>query len=406
MRVTNNFIYRQSSDGLEKANQRYLEINRKITEQSNIVKPSDDPIGAGAVMHYEADSKLLEQYETNATSAKNSLDYEEVSMGSLYSILDRANTLVVQAENGTRSQADLSSIAQELETLALTAADLMNAKGVDGNYIFSGANAKSPPFQIQPDGRYSFSGDEGQRYAQLSDTVSIPVSDSGKKLFQDVPVRHTFTGAVSAGAATLTASGISDQGAFDRFLTQNYDAITPANNTFSLTTVAGVPDTFSFTNAGGTVLASGTYTSGQSMTMFGMELELTGVAGSTVDVTLDAPARDNVLNQLQDVITALRDPNLPSPQRTEAFRNVSVSIANTQESIGTGRSELGARLNSVSLMSSYSAATKVSNQLAINAVAGLDIATASAELVQAEAAITASQQLFSRVTNLSLFNVL
>ena len=406
MRITNNYIYRQSVEGLAKANERYFEVNRKITEQSEIVKPSDDPVGVGQLLQYEASNLLIEQYSKNATLAKNRLEYQHASLDSLKGFLDKMSTLTIQAENSANDQVDLNAIAEELESLVFSAADLMNSKGSDGKYVFAGFDSDNPPFQKQTDGSYLFKGDEGIMQSQLSETVIIDVSNSGKELFEAARVRNDFTGAVTAGAATLVQMRVEDQGAFDTFVDANYDAITPANNRYTLTTVAGVPDTFSVADSSGTVLSSGEYVSGQPMVFLGMEVSLDGAAGSSVDLDINPPSRDNILNQMNDFIGTLRDSSLTIKDKEFAFRNASVSIKNTLETMGIGKSAIGARLNTISQVESYSSIAKITNQSAQNAISGLDLPAASAELALAQQAIDASQLLFSRVTNLSLFNVL
>ncbi len=406
MRITNNFIYRQSIEGLEKANERYLDVNRKITEQSEIVKPSDDPVGVGQLLQYEANNLLLDQYSNNATLAKNNLEYQEASLDSLKGILDRIDTLRIQAENSANDQVDLDSIAEELESLVLSSADLMNSKGADGKYVFAGFDSDTPPFQRQTDGSYIFQGDEGVVRSQLSETVIIDVSHSGKEIFEAARVRNDFTGAVTAGPATLGQVRVGDQGAFDVFVANNYDAITPINNQYTLTTVAGAPDTFNVVDSGANVVASGDYTSGQPMKFLGMEVALNGVAGSSVSLSLNPPSRDNILNQMNSFIGTLRDESLTIKEKEFAFRDAAVSIDNTLETMGIARSAIGARLNTITQVENYSATAKITNQTAQNSISGLNLPAASAELALAQQAIDASQLLFTRVTNLSLFNVL
>ncbi|MFT2110676.1 flagellar hook-associated protein FlgL [Marinomonas sp. 2405UD68-3] len=406
MRITNNFIYRQSIEGLTKANERYLDVNRKIIEQSEIVKPSDDPVGAGQLLQYEASNLLIEQYSENATFAKNRLGYQDASLASLRNILDAMDILRIEAENSAFDQSDLNSIASELESLVLSSADLMNSKGSDGKYVFAGFDSDNPPFQKQTDGSYVFRGDEGKVQSQLSETVTINVSNSGKELFESAKVRNDFAGTVTAGPATLGGVRVGDQGAFDVFVADNYDAITPANNQYTLTTAVGAPDTFSVVDSGGGVVASGNYVSGQAMKFLGMEVSLNGAAGSTVALDINPPARDNILNQMSSFINTLRDDSLTLKDKEFAFRDAFVSIRNTREAIGIGRSAIGAGLDTISQVENYSSSSKITNQSAQNAISGLDLPAASAELALAQQAIDASQLLFTRVTNLSLFNAL
>ncbi|TDO96219.1 flagellar hook-associated protein FlgL [Marinomonas balearica] len=404
MRVTNHTMYTQTAQSLLKANERYLKINEKIAEESNIVRPSDDPNGAGQVLNYQAENALNDQYEKTMTLAKNALDYEEVSLESLNTSMDSANVLLIQAQNSAYSTADLSSIADELSLIVESMADLMNSKDAGGNYIFSGSDSSSPTMSLNGSGEYVYGGNETQNKAQIADGVSIPVNDTGKKIFQDVWTRNTFSASVTAGGATLT-SLVDDQDAYNRFVDENYDAITPANNTYTLTSTVGTPNSYSFTDASGNVVDSGTYQDGNEINVNGMSFSLDS-AGATVSVTLDTPTRDNVLNELNDTISVLQDPNATDAERTAALRNATESIENTQETVGTAISEVGSRKNTISSRESYIASKEISNELAMNEIAGIDVSEAATELQSANSAISATQSLFTRLANLSLFNSL
>jgi len=52
----------------------------------------------------------------------------------------------------------------------------------------------------------------------------------------------------------------------------------------------------------------------------------------------------------------------------------------------------------------FSSANQLSNAVAQDRIGGLDVAAAATELAMKEAALSASQKVFSRISNLSLFN--
>ena len=135
-----------------------------------------------------------------------------------------------------------------------------------------------------------------------------------------------------------------------------------------------------------------------------MEFTLTGVPGSSIDFELDQPTRDNVLNQVQEAINALRDTSLTSEQRNEFIASAFTSIENTQTSMGTASSSVGARINTIDNRTEYSASKKIFNQQAQENIGGLDVYKATTELQLSESALQASQLLFQRVSSLSLFN--
>lgn len=406
MRVTSNLIFNQSALSMSKANERLLKVNEKISEQSDIVRPSDNPNGAAQVMSYGIENQHLEQYSNNMTLAKNALEYESVALGSLNDVLDEINGRMIQAVNGANSQEDLDALAGEMENLLIAAEDLMNSRDSDGKYIFAGSDSESPAFEKAPDGRYVFAGNEVQKKTQIADNITIETSDSGKKIFEEVWTRNTFTASASAGA-TLDYK-ITDQDAFDNFVEANFDAIAPpATNGFTLTTAAGAPDQFTLTNDDtGAVVATGDYRSGEPIVTDGMEFTLTGPVGSSVNMTLDTPTRDNVLNQVQGAIDALRDRSLTKAQRTEFMLSGTYSIENTQLSMGIASSAVGSRINTIDNRESHGSATEIFNTQAQESIGGLNVYKATTELQLSEAALSASQLLFGRISSLSLFNQL
>lgn len=405
MRVTSNLIYNQSMLSMSRANERYLKVQERIAEQSDIVRPSDDPNGAGQVLRLQADTKILEQYDQSMTLAKNALDYESVALESMNDVLDDINRLMIQSVNGSNAQEDLDAIADEIENLVNAAADLMNSKDSNGQYIFAGTNSNNPAFVKSPTGQYVYEGNEAQRKAQISETISVATTDSGKKIFDDVWTRNTYTSSISAGTATLETDMV-DQDAYDAFVANNYNAVNAAQNDYTLRTVAGAPDQFEFVDNLGNVLTSGEYVSGRQIVINGMGFTLTGATGSSVDVTLDTPTRDNVLNQIGNAISSLKDGTLSTSERREALQSAFTSISNTQTSIGIASSSVGARINTIDSRISFSDAKKSYNAAAQENIGGLDIYKATTELQLTESALAASQLLFTRISSLSLFNSL
>ncbi len=403
MRVSNNFIYNQSLTDLSKSNERYLQTQRRISENTDIMTASDDPVGAAQVMRYEAVNLLLDQYSENAVMAKNSLEYEEVVLDGLTDIFNRTSTLLIQAENGAYGQDDLGAISEELQMLTLAAADLMNSTDSDGNHIFSGHESTRSAFELKPDGRYEFAGDEGRKKLQISDNVTVSGADSGKTVFEDVWTRNNYTYTSLTGEGSVRTE-VADQAVFDDFLKKNYSAIDATQNMFAFTTVAGAQDTFSLANAKGEIVASGSYQSGQPIDLFGMRVTIEGVAGGTGIVSFDKPERDNVLNEMNRSIGVLLDPDSGFYEKRSALRDATVSLRNTMNSIDTARSEVGANLNTIAQVGSYGEMKSISNRVAQEEIAGLDIAEAASELAQEEAAISSSQKLFNRLSNLSLFD--
>lgn len=432
MRVTNNLIYGQATKSIGHANEKILNVQEKISAQTNIVKPSDDPVGASQILMYESNNQTLKQYDEAMKMATSNLEYQEVALDSMNDFLDKARTLFIQAQNDINTQADINAIASEITLITESMADLMNSRSADGNYIFAGTDSQSPAFIIGSDGRYQWAGNEGQKYAQISEEMTIPVTDSGKKLFQDIWTNRTFNAKIVEGDVLLTDK-VQSQADFDEFMAKKYDPENLQNNQYRLVTsytdgqepssdevnikdgqssanadyynlFNGIEADYIITNSQGEVVDSGDYKVGKPITFSGMSFIVEGEPGASVDITLMKPKRDNVLNEIRDSLVVLKNENSTQKEREEAFFSATHSINNAQQRIGEGRSDIGARLNLISDREGFSSANQLSNVIAQSREGELDMGAAATELSMKESALSASQKVFSRMSNLSLFS--
>ncbi|MCV2401500.1 flagellar hook-associated protein FlgL [Marinomonas sp. C2222] len=439
MRVTNNLIYGQSNRSISQANEKILGIQEKVSGQTGIVRPSDDPVGASQLLMYKGSTDQLRLYDDAMKMATSNLEYQEVALDSLNDSMDEAKTLFIQAQNDINTQDDLDAIVQEIGMITDSMAELMNARGADGSYVFAGTDTLGPAFVLNSNGRYEWAGNEGQKLAQISEHIKIPVTDSGKKLFQDVWTNLSFSSDVLAGNISLTAK-VKDSGDFGKFMDDHYDPENIANNAYVLTTLPilaegeefqleeliddinfgesedisemrdywrsfdGTPGTYSIKNSAGEEIASGYYKAGQPITFSGMQFIARGEPGAVVGLSLDKPRRENVLNEIKDVLDVLGNDSSTHEQKAQAFADVTASLDNAQRMVLEGRSAVGARLNTLRDREDFSSANQLSNAVARDRIGGLDVAAAATELSMKESALDASQKVFSRISNLSLFN--
>ncbi|MFG9943871.1 flagellar hook-associated protein FlgL, partial [Pseudomonas aeruginosa] len=113
--------------------------------------------------------------------------------------------IAVQAGNGGLDASDKNALATELAQREDELLNLLNSRDASGKYLFSGSQGDTQPFVRNPDGTYSYNGDEGQREVQIASSTFIAISDNGKILFES----GSNANRVSTGkdAAGLDASG-------------------------------------------------------------------------------------------------------------------------------------------------------------------------------------------------------
>lgn len=398
MRITTNMMYNRGLSSLSAAAERQNTAYEQLYTGNKFKTAGQDPSGMGQKMALTKEIDLFQQYSVNGSLLENSLGHEETILTSINEAMLSAQTLMQKSNDSALSQADRESVAKELEGLQQQMFDLMNSRNSQGEYIFGGNQSKNQPFVKDVDGNYAFQGDTGQREIQVSPTVRIPANDSGQDLFETIPTRRT----ASADTANIQVK-VSDQGQFDNFYRTRYDSAL-ASNKYTVTTVAGAPDSYQITDPGGTVLQGGEYVAGGEINFNGLTLSLDQAAGTVQEFSLDKPTNDNILNGISDFIGALRDPSLSNGDFQLRAQDAQVHLGNARQRVDTGIGSLGGRMNSLEQVMSSNTGLDTLNQQARAKVSEIDLYEVISALSKENAAMSASQQAFSNISKLTLFD--
>ncbi len=186
MRISSIQAFNNGVNGIGRNYADVIRTQEQISSGNRILTPADDPVASVRLLQLEQQQSVLKQYKDNLTAAKNSLTQEETTLTSTVNVLQRIRELAVQAGGGALSAEDRKSIAKELGERESELLNLMNSRNARGEYLFSGFLGKTEPFLRNPDGTYSYQGDEGQRSLQVAGSSNVAINDNGKRLFEDV----------------------------------------------------------------------------------------------------------------------------------------------------------------------------------------------------------------------------
>lgn len=399
MRITTNMIYDRNLATMSKVSERQNTAYNQLMSGDKFTRAGEDPSGMSQKMALTKEIDLFKQYSVNGSLLENSLGHADTVLGSINTAMLSAQTLIQKANSSAMGSEERNAIASELEGLQKQMFDLMNSKNSQGEFIFGGNQSKTQPFVKDASGNYVFQGDTGQRSIQVSPTVQIPANDSGFDLFEMVATRRT----ASATSANIKV-GVGDQGNFESFYRNSYDS-SLASNSFTVSTLAGPPATYEIKDSGGTVMQSGDYGAGNKISFNGLELTLDLPAGGADQTfALDAPKNDNVLNGMSDFISALRDPNLSADDFQLAVADATSHINNARTQVDRGQGDLGSRLNSLEQVMGSNDGLSTLNQQARAKVSEADMYEVIAALSKEDAAMSASQLAFSKISKLTLFD--
>ncbi|MFM5855444.1 flagellar hook-associated protein FlgL [Aeromonas rivipollensis] len=399
MRITTNMIYDRNLSSMSKVSERQNTAYEQLISGDKFSRAGEDPSGMSQKLALTKEIDLFKQYGVNGSLLENSLGHEETVLTSLNNAMLSAQTLIQKANSSAMGSEERNAIASELEGLQKQMFDLMNSKNSQGEFIFGGNQSKTQPFVKDASGNYVFQGDTGQRSIQVSSTVQIPANDSGFDLFEMVATRRT-----ASGTSANIKVGVGDQGNFESFYRNNYDS-SLASNQFTVSTQVGPPDTYEITDSGGTVVQNGGYSAGNKITFNGLELTLDLPAGGADQTfVLDKPKNDSVLNGMSDFLTALRDPSLSADGFQLAVADATTHMNNARTKIDRGLGELGGRMNSLEQVMGSNDGLSTLNQQARAKVSEADMYEVIAALSKEDAAMSASQLAFSKISKLTLFD--
>ncbi len=148
LRVTQGIMYQSMVGGMNRNLSALMESNLQASSQLRINRPSDDPVGAGRVISYNASLYNIGTYQDNvkqATGWLNTADAALAGDGSVQSILTRIKTLAQQAATGTYDGTNREQISYEVRQQYQQLINLANST-FEGRHIFAGHKTDQPAY--------------------------------------------------------------------------------------------------------------------------------------------------------------------------------------------------------------------------------------------------------------------
>ena len=402
MRISTLQAFNNGVSGLQRNYANVTRTQEQISTGDRILTPADDPVASVRLLQLDQQQSVLDQYNSNLTAAKNSLTQEEVTLNSVNTVLQRVRELAVQAGNGALDPEDRKSIASELREREDELLSLMNTRNARGEYLFSGFQGKTQPFVRTGDGSYRYDGDEGQRKLQIASSLSVPISDNGKSIFENVTnaARLSVTKAASS-ALDISEPLVSDEVAF-------------AGRGDITITFAASPNERNYTvsDANGQSLGSGTLEEApeaeNKLVVGGVTVFVSGTptAGETITLTEDGGPKQGILDTVGALRQALEDPGTGNGAVRDAVGAALTNLDHGMVSVDAARGNIGARLNVIESTLTDNEDVALVNKAVQAELRELDYPEALSRLSMQSVVLQAAQQSYVKISGLSLFNVM
>lgn len=157
MRVTERGLLQRAARGSDAARTRLARAAQTASSGVRVDRPSVD-VAAWTTSRRAAADKITSDARGKAIgSARDRLDAMERSVADVQDMLGRTRELGIQLTTATMSAREREYGAAELRSLRAAALAALNARDVDGAYLFAGASNGAPPFDAT--GAYQGSAD-------------------------------------------------------------------------------------------------------------------------------------------------------------------------------------------------------------------------------------------------------
>ncbi|WP_278401611.1 flagellar hook-associated protein FlgL [Stutzerimonas kunmingensis] len=422
MRISTLQAFNNGVAGLQRNYANATRTQEQISTGNRILTPADDPVASVRLLQLDQQQNVLSQYNANLTAAKNSLTQEEVTLNSVNTVLQRVRELAVQAGNGGLSAEDRKSIAAELTEREDELLSLMNTRNARGEYLFSGFQGKTQPFVRTGDGSYSYQGDEGQRKLQIASSLNIPISDSGKSIFESV----TNAGRLSAspvvdatGTSTLSVSAplVSDEVAFSSgiqgFPEEGIELEFQSDGTYAIYQLPRAVAPATETALATDMKMDSDPDKSDKLVFRGVTVHLDGapVGGETIRVIPDASSgeikeKQGILNTIASLRSSLENPTTSNSGVRDAVAVALTNIDHGMISVDAARGNIGARLNVIETTQTDNEDVALVNKSVQAELRELDYAEALSRLSFQTVILEATQQSYVKISGLNLFNAM
>jgi flagellar hook-associated protein 3 FlgL len=399
LRVSTTGMFQQGLNALMRRQQDLSRTQLEMGSKSKLLQAADDPAAWANAQRLDHAVAKLEQYGRSGDTVEHRLRLQEQAMADSTAALSRASELAVEGNNATLSSEERKLIAGELRSLRSELLSIANRDDGTGRRLFSGTRDGIAPF-AESGGQVVYAGDDGRNQVDVAPDLSVADTDPGSAIFMRIRTGDgVVRGSASAGNTgngILQSTALTDSAAWDA-------AASPLQVQFTAANAWRVVD------AGGAVLASGPYASGNAITVAGARVTLTGAPAAGDSFTVErAPTRD-VFATLDSIADALEAPLVTDADRARASNAIGSAIGDittAQGHFSSVRADTGARLSSLDHAADSREAEDISLQETLSGLRDLDYAEAASRLALQMTALDAAQQVMVKTQSLSLFDKL
>ncbi len=403
MRISTQQVFNRGLDSIQDVTKQAQKSQLQLSTGKKILTPADDPVASTRILELNQELALNAQFQRNIELVDGRLKLQDDLLGSINDVVQRIRELTVNAGNGVLNADDMGYIAAEVGERLDQLAGLLNSQDSSGEFVFSGFQGGTQPFQLNASGAYEYRGDEGRRFVQIEPSVTIASTENGKAVFQDVVAADkTFYTKANPNnqanpPAQITVGQVVDQDAYDAFYPEDMTIVFTSATTFNLTE----------SSTGRPILTNASYAPNKPILANGVQFEIAGTPSPGDSFFVESTPKQGLLTTVEKFIYGLENFRATPPGRASFDQMLASTLANldnAETSILEARSQIGARLNTIETTEEQLKDVEILTQEILNNLEAVDYAETVSLLSLQQFTLEAAYSSYSKITSLSLFD--
>ncbi|SCK30285.1 flagellar hook-associated protein FlgL [Vogesella sp. LIG4] len=194
------FYMQQKQDTLQ-------QLYQQISSQQRVINAADDPAAASQAVEVTATANRNDRFVSNASLAYDQLSISDSTLQSVSDAITSIRELAVQAGKPTLSTTDRAAMRSQLVEDTKNLVGLLNATSAEGNYIFGGTATGSKPFDVQwdPAIKITYQGNTQRQEVAIGTSRTLALTEPGNMVGGSTSVVPNLTTPLAAVPASPPA---------------------------------------------------------------------------------------------------------------------------------------------------------------------------------------------------------
>jgi flagellar hook-associated protein 3 FlgL len=181
MKTTLASTYRSLNSEMNRLTSTLEDLRNQAATGKKLIRPSDDPAAIRPVLSARSQIRATDRFITSLSTAGDRLANQDTYLDQAENLMVRAKEVAINAINGSMSDEDLKTLADEVGYIKTEMLSIANAQ-VGGQYIFAGYKEDTQPF-VENGDVVTYAGDSNIKRLEASSGEYVQTNMPGNELF-------------------------------------------------------------------------------------------------------------------------------------------------------------------------------------------------------------------------------